>query len=336
MNEQERGAGAEPKPLPAALTLLLGAFGAKTKDGTTNGTLDAQRIAAMIGIQRHAESDSLPAESRAEIQRTMLALLKQKQPPAGRDQAVHDAMRRRAAETLGLLTDAGTGGAVAKAIDTVLGDPTETLKVRGTMAQALGMLKYPDGTGFDLKAAADHAGRFAVDACGQELQRATTKSVPPSKRRLRSSIKEAREAIGRGQNDPERRGIWAAVSEPGQQKFVEAIGTKLKALDALFDDAKLQESLLSKNLADKLKDLEQLLAPRGIAPNVQDQNPVVAPRVPAKKQPSAKQVRGADKAPGQIKAVSVDTDESARPIDARGIETDADPGQTSRFGDSGQ
>jgi len=60
---------------------------------------DGPRVAALIGILRHAEA-KLPPEQRATVLKEMQTLLAQATPPAGRSEDGHNWMRRRAADVL--------------------------------------------------------------------------------------------------------------------------------------------------------------------------------------------------------------------------------------------
>jgi hypothetical protein len=269
LNEQEPGAGSKGKPLPESLTLLLKIFSPKPADGATTGALDALRAGAFLGIQRHAESDTLPPESRTSIRAAMLALVKQKEPPAGRDPVTHIALRRRAVETLGILDESQPSAPVIKAIAGILGDPTESTKMRATTASVLGSFKYTPDLGLNYKALVDQIGRFAVDSFNQELQTATKEGILPSRRRLKSWSHYAREGVG----EPLKPTSLAALAGEAGQK----IYAKLRALDATCDDPKVKDEMLTKNLNDKLKDLDSILPARGAGPKVAPNGPSDSP-----------------------------------------------------------
>ena len=252
MNDQEIAGNQKAKPLPQALTMLLALFNAKSADGKTNGNSDALRFAAMVGIRRHAESDSLTPESRTNIQQAMLALVKQRKAPEGRDQKVHDGLRRRAATTLGMLEDAGPNGAVAKALSEVVADPTEPIKNRAEMAAALGMLKAAPDTKFDFKGFANNIGWLLIDVGRPDTAAAADKEDAAAWRRLRTCVKDGIEGLGFAGN----------VNEPGQKKFIDGIVTKAKHLDSTLDNRKkIDNQSLARNVGEQIKELEGLLEP---------------------------------------------------------------------------
>ncbi len=281
MNEQEQAVNIKAKPYPEALTMLLAIFNSRAKDGKTTGLSDALRFAALVGIQTHADSPNLSPEARAGIQQGMLAAIKQKQPPEGRNPETHNALRRRAATTLGMLDDLGLNGAVAKALDAVLADPTEPPRVRSDFAAALGMFKYSPDSPVDFKAMANHVGWLVIDAGKPEITAAAEKDTPTTWRRLRLYARNCTDGLG----DRQKQGtIVASPSDPSVQKFVEGVGSKVKAIDKTLDNPKkLDNATIAKAVGDKLKELEGLLEPRAVAPKLPDRRPVApAPAKPAK------------------------------------------------------
>ena len=86
-------------PLPEALPVMV-----KAASNTQLPT--AVRVAALLGIKRHADS-TLPEEIKKPVANAMLALVKTKEPAGGESQEGQDWLRRRAADiaaTLGLNT----------------------------------------------------------------------------------------------------------------------------------------------------------------------------------------------------------------------------------------
>ncbi len=312
MNEQETGNNQKAKPLPQALAMLLTIFNAKSADGKTSGNADALRIAALVGIQRHADSDSLTPEVRGNIQQTMLALVKQKQAPDGRSPEIHNLLRRRAAMTLGTLGDVGPNGAVTKTLDAVIADPSEPPKVRAEMAAALGMFKAVPETRIDFKALANHIGWLMIDVGRPETSAAGDAESATAWRRFRSCVKDGLEGLT----------LAVTVTEPNQRKFVEGVVAKAKLLDKTLDNGKkLENFALAKSVNEKIKELEAALEPRVAAPKAADPRPV-APASPAKKpgKETSAQVKNTPKPPaGRPPRV----DESVS-VDQRA--TDAKPG----------
>ncbi len=257
LNETEQNGNQKPRPLPAALTELLKIFNVASKDGKTNGTADALRYAAWVGIQRHAESDSLSPEAQGNLEQAMLAIVQQRKPPEGRNQAAHDGLRRRAAATLGTLGDAGANGAVVKALDAVVADPTESIKNRAEMAAALKEIKAGSDAKIDFKAIANHIGWLLVDVGRPELAAAAEKEEPAACRRLRTCIKDGIDGLHFADD----------ATDPNQKKFVDGVLAKARLIDKTIDQLdnpkkKPDNQTLARTVSDQIKDLEALLEPR--------------------------------------------------------------------------
>ena len=257
MNEQEAGTNQKAKPLPQALTALLAYFNAKPPESKAAlGTSDALRFAALVGIRRHAESDSLTPEARGLIQQNMLAMLQQKQPPEGREVATQNALRRRAAATLGVLHDVGNNGAVVKALDSVLGNPSEPAKVRAEVAASLGKLKAAPDAKIDFKSLANHIGWLMIDVGRPEAVAAGEKETPAAWRLFRATLRDGLEGIV----------LATTVIEANQRQFVDAVNVKIKTLERTMENPKKLDNIaLAKSVNDQLKELEAVLEPRAVA-----------------------------------------------------------------------
>ena len=254
--------GRPAKPMPEALTDLLRYATPPAAGKATNGLLDALRIDAMIGVERHAESSETPAGSKVKIGSTMLAILGQTKPPAGRDPAVNDWIRSLAATILASLKEPATSGEVAKALDTVINNPQESSRLRCKAAQAMGGLNFPSDSKLDFKPLADHIGHLAVDVCKQQLEHSEQPTIDePTRIRLKTSVSQSVEGL---------KALLAATTDPGQKAFVDSVAKRLKKLDDTLDKA----DLAAARMEDPLKDLESVLQPRGVAPK--------APGVPPK------------------------------------------------------
>ena len=117
-------------PLPKALDeVLLPEF---KKPNQT----DAMRVAAQLGILRHAQLDwarqeaqRIPAATRSDIVKEMLALVQAK-APAGRDVKVHAWMQARALEIIAALGAVGPNNEVNQAIEAIVMNPTADTYLR--------------------------------------------------------------------------------------------------------------------------------------------------------------------------------------------------------------
>ncbi len=210
LNEREPEPTSLPVPLPLALQQeLLPALTAQDPAQT-----DAIRLAALIGILRHARLGGITdAAVRGSVTTEVVRLLQSTSPP-GRSADGHGWMRARAAEVLGELKQVGANGAVAKALAAVAGERTAPMRTRCAAAAALGKLNYAGAAGLNASQLAGPVGQLAVDACAAEL-----KAV--SRRRLKSRIHAASFGLT---------GIGVLATGPPHQAFV----AKLKApIDAI-------------------------------------------------------------------------------------------------------
>lgn len=140
--------------------------------------IDAVRIAALVGMLRHATLDRQLVDQqsalgglRGQIIGLSLALVNAKEAPAGRTQGGHDWMRRRAVEILGTLGDLGPGGEVVTALQTVLGDDEAPISLRCCAAESLGRLEYPENTTINVADVAKTMGAVAAHVCYDEIGR---------------------------------------------------------------------------------------------------------------------------------------------------------------------
>lgn len=162
-----------PDPYPPALDVMVQEF------NNPNQT-DAVRVAAMLGMLRHAKLDwtrqsnqRIPAATRTAIVNDMLALLKSKDPPGSRTPEGHAWMQRLASEVVGALGAVGPMDEVNQVLATMVEDQEAPLPLRGSAARAWKFVMPPsqpkpslDASQLSLKLAG-----LAVDACRKELER---------------------------------------------------------------------------------------------------------------------------------------------------------------------
>jgi hypothetical protein len=128
-----------PKPLTQALGVLYKAWG-------TPNQPDYVKMPVLLGFLRHARlSRFYPMHQQAKpaIINEMLKLVNEKQPPVTRTTEGHDWMRRRAMQVLAAL--GATDPKVVSALDGIVQDVDESVKVRCTAAESLGMLPLEQG-----------------------------------------------------------------------------------------------------------------------------------------------------------------------------------------------
>jgi len=267
LNEEKSAAGG-PKPLAAALPILL-SFAKPAPKGAKvtgrEGVDDALRDAAVVALTRQAENAT--AETRTKIRDAMLEIVGQREAQPGHDARVNDYLRGRAAEILGLMRDPGPKNVVVTALDRIISDPTESPNLRSHSAHALGGIEFPGGAAVDFKALADHLGRVVADVCKLEIDKAESQSLDfRAKRRLKTCVREALDGLGR---EGIRNGLLAGADKD-QRVYIEKMLKTLKTLDGALDQ---QGDLAAAKLATPLKDLEGLLTPRAEAPKLTPARP---------------------------------------------------------------
>lgn len=162
-----------PNPLPSALDFMLQEYQKPTQ-------LDGVKLAALIGILRHAQLDwgrvdanKIPPATRQQIAQLMLALINAKQPPAGRKPEGHVWMQRRAVEIVAALGLVGTNDPVNQAISGLVRDHNADLSLRLTAAEALGKIyvKPPAKSTIDPAKESLQLAALLVETCRQEIDR---------------------------------------------------------------------------------------------------------------------------------------------------------------------
>jgi hypothetical protein len=175
--------GDSGRPLPATIPELL-------KGLSDPNQIDAVRVAAMVGLLRHAKAKIPPEDpNHAAVSAACLALLQTTAPPAGRTPEGHGWMRAQAAEILGEL--GGTTGVanVATALGAMAGETALSVSSRRLAVRALGKLNL---SGANVANGAELVGsvaRFVFDALSLE------NPANLSKRRLRQSMLAAQECV---------------------------------------------------------------------------------------------------------------------------------------------
>jgi hypothetical protein len=164
LNAVEAGTGgANPEPWPDALPILV-------REYNNASQLDAVRVAALLGILRHAQLEIDDPQARSQINSDMLKLAQTKEDPR-RSAEGQVMVRARAMEVLGALKDPGPQNAVAKALAAIVADQSDNLIARRAAAQALGRLDLSGAQGLDGAQMSVALAQLAADACAAELER---------------------------------------------------------------------------------------------------------------------------------------------------------------------
>jgi len=155
-----------PEPLLKALPVLLEQY----EDARQ---MDAIRVAALLGIRRHAEA-SLPEATQKLVLRQVLPLLDQKEPPEGRSEDGHRWMQRLALDIVGAMQNAGDSDSVVHAVYKIVADKDYPLWLRCEAAGALGSLR-PGDLRIDLTAATGNVSTLAAMATDSTIKWLTAK-----------------------------------------------------------------------------------------------------------------------------------------------------------------
>jgi hypothetical protein len=132
LNSLEANNKRPAQPLLAALEPMLAAI-------EDPNQIDAVKVAAPIGIQRHAEA-GMPAASRDLTLQQVMPLIRQHETPAGRSKSGHRWMQRQAIEIAGSLRSPGQSGVVVAELNRVLSDGDLSLGLRISAAEGLGKM----------------------------------------------------------------------------------------------------------------------------------------------------------------------------------------------------
>ena len=204
-----------PVPLPEALAEALVPTAA---DAQQPG---AVRVAAMVGILRHAELGAInTSEARQQVTGAMLALAGSQPAP---NQAGDGWMRAQAAEVLGYLGAVGNGGSAVRALAGIVANAELPLSTRSTAAEALGKLNYQGVTGLNATALAGALAQLAVDAFYAE-------GDAFSRHRLQRHLNAAAAGLNGHPAAPGRGGIASLATAEPHRTAVAALQRATKAM----------------------------------------------------------------------------------------------------------
>ncbi len=168
LNVQENPPGsiARVVPLPEARRELLAAL----KDSDS----DAVKVAALVGLSRHAGIAAADPQARAALAGEAVPLLldlAKSSPPAGRSPEGHAWMRAMAIDVLAALKLSGADGSIVTALAEIAGDKNAPMLTRMAAARAIGALDFQGVGQLAPSKIAAPLGQLAVDACSVELDR---------------------------------------------------------------------------------------------------------------------------------------------------------------------
>ncbi|MGA2034511.1 MAG: hypothetical protein ABSG68_19870 [Thermoguttaceae bacterium] len=229
------------QPLPEALDVLLAMV--------DNPKLpDAVKVAALVGISRHAAApDGLAAEPKNKVIVSLTALAIAPLP-ADRRPDGPCWIRGQAAEILGLLRSAGNGGSVPAALLVMLKNPALSVSARCAAARALGQLNY-GGVAFSPGPCVQELGKLAVDCLAAEEQNDV------SRRRLKFRLQCVSNALAPA--DGKGTGIGGLVKDAALRGSVEKLQQTLQTITGALDDGDKDAAALKKAVADTRIGLER-------------------------------------------------------------------------------
>ena len=137
--------------------------------------IDAVKVAALIGLLRHAklqwagQNPHVSIKKRNFIAKMMLAIVNTQQPPAGRSDSGHIWMQRRAVEILAALRMIGEADVYNNAIASIVSNPESDLSLRCTAARSLALLNAKGRNPIDPEDTSLKLGALAVNCVQADL-----------------------------------------------------------------------------------------------------------------------------------------------------------------------
>ena len=164
LSEKEAASSSDiPEVLPAALPELVKAVESPEQ-------IDSVKVAAMVGILRHARLDGVKSQAaQGAVAKAVLPLVQAKAVPAGRSLQGHAWMRSQAAEILGEIGQASP--TIVEALAGQVGEKNTPFFARCAAAEALGNLSYSGVGNLDARKLAVPLAQFTVDACEAEAEK---------------------------------------------------------------------------------------------------------------------------------------------------------------------
>lgn len=216
-----------PVPLPEALDVLIGAV-------DDPNAPDAIRAAALVGIQRHVAMGKLSDEARKKLDTDLLKLASSELPKGsaaeGRDWIIGQAL-----ETLGNLGSVGDNGAVVKQMLKAVADTKLSFSTRVIAAESLGNLNYSGAAGVNPVDAAAVLGRFAIDACANEIQLVKEHEYPVSRRRMKQRLGAVIKALAGGGAE-DKKGIASLAKDDAAKAFIGELQKETEGMFKTLDD----------------------------------------------------------------------------------------------------
>ncbi len=242
------------------------------------------RVPALLGIERQATcyaEHPLPPDKLQPLVKSMLTLLKQRDPGPNRTAEAQSWLRRMAAQILGLIGSPGVNGGdeVATALASEMRDPKNLISLRCACAAAFSEMKFTGSEKINTADVALDMSLLAYEILKQEEVWAEANDVEPNRRRLKLALGYIADGlVGHGA----KHGIYADLSPPASKESLKELVKTVYRASKLADTA----SLSTKDLAKKREDLEKSLKdpnlPRKVA------LPKIAPLAAPESEPKSK------------------------------------------------
>ena len=161
LNEKEGTKQSLPKGHAGSLKKLY--LGMKQNES------DAVKVAALVGLKRHAGLDragsKMSGGAKLAVIKAAVALI-ESECPATRSKSGHEWMQRQAMDLLGTFGWAGKDGAIAKQMDSIIQDEKASIAKRCSAMEALAQLRMSNPpAGMDVDASAKGIGTTTIEVC---------------------------------------------------------------------------------------------------------------------------------------------------------------------------
>ena len=171
LNAKEKSV-AEKRRFPQPYTPMLGPMVIALRDPKQ---IDAVKVAALIGILRHAKlqwygsNPRISAKARTAILREVYKIVIAQQPPAGRSEAGHAWMQRRSIEILAAFKIIGQSKVINDKIASIVANPAADLSLRCTAAKSFSQLNMKGKGQIDADAISLKLGALAAHCVQTDL-----------------------------------------------------------------------------------------------------------------------------------------------------------------------
>ncbi len=249
LNSVEQSGRVAAVPLPEALDVLLAA-------ANSSKFSDAIRVAAMVGVLRHASAGTPTSETQKKISDVMLRLAAG-DLPAGAALSARGWLVARAVETLGTLGSVGENNEVFTAVLKTAADTKLPLAVRCAAADALGRLNYASADGINPVETAAVLGRLAIDTCKAGLAQTKDAAGVPFRRRLLCRLDAVLVALSGEEERGEKKactGIVPLAKQPPEKAFIASLQ---KAITDAIDKLDYKENIRESPDTAKLDDMKE-------------------------------------------------------------------------------